>query len=85
MLIYILKQICEHKCRLFLLIAFDEHVRHGKTVIGLAWEMDFESFLDFVLALENRDTPEGLTYLFKCLDLQGKGYLTAADIHILFR
>ncbi|GJU81764.1 nucleolar GTP-binding protein 1 [Tanacetum coccineum] len=40
---------------------FDEHVRHGKTIIGLAWEMDFESFLDPTLALENRDTPEGST------------------------
>jgi serine/threonine-protein phosphatase 2A regulatory subunit B'' len=47
--------------------------------------MDFESFLDFVLALENKDTPEGLTYLFRCLDLQGRGFLTTADIHSLFR
>ncbi|KAI3677761.1 hypothetical protein L6452_37029 [Arctium lappa] len=70
---------------IFIERAFDEHVRHGKTVIGLAWEMDFESFLDFVLALENKDTPEGLTYLFRCLDLHGRGYLTAADIHILLR
>ncbi|KAL7178095.1 hypothetical protein ACSBR2_031281 [Camellia fascicularis] len=64
--------------------AFDEHVRHGKTGGGNAREMDFESFLDFVLALENKDTPEGLTYLFQCLDLRGRGYLTAADIHTLF-
>nr|XP_043639842.1 probable serine/threonine-protein phosphatase 2A regulatory subunit B'' subunit TON2 [Erigeron canadensis] len=70
---------------IFIERVFDEHVRHGKTVIGLPWEMDFESFLDFILALENKDTPEGLTYLFRCLDLQGKGYLTAPDIHILFR
>lgn len=70
---------------IFIERAFDEHVRHGKTVFGLAWEMDFESFLDFVLALENKDSPEGLTYLFQCLDLNKKGYLTAADIHILFR
>nr|GFA92124.1 probable serine/threonine-protein phosphatase 2A regulatory subunit B'' subunit TON2 [Tanacetum cinerariifolium] len=70
---------------IFIERAFDEHVRHGKTIIGLAWEMDFESFLDFTLALENRDTPEGLTYLFWCLDLNGRGYLTASDIHILFR
>lgn len=47
--------------------------------------MDFESFLDFVLALENKDAPEGLTYLFRCLDLQGRGFLTTADIHTLFR
>lgn len=68
-----------------LLAAFDEHVRRGKTGVGNAREMDFESFLDFVLALENKDTPEGLTYLFRCLDLQGRGYLTTADIHSLFR
>ncbi|GJS48903.1 hypothetical protein Tco_0599024 [Tanacetum coccineum] len=40
---------------------FDEHVRHGKTIIGLAWEMYIESFLDPTLALKNRDTTEGLT------------------------
>ena len=47
--------------------------------------MDFESFLDFVLALENKDTSEGLTYLFRCLDLQNRGFLTTVDIHTLFR
>jgi len=66
-------------------VVFDEHVRRGKSGGGSAREMDFESFLDFVLALENKDTPEGLTYLFRCLDLQGRGYLTTADIHSLFR
>ncbi|THG11447.1 hypothetical protein TEA_002440 [Camellia sinensis var. sinensis] len=65
--------------------SFDEHVRHGKTGGGNAREMDFESCLDFVLALENKDTPEGLTYLFQCLDLHGRGYLTTANIHTLFR
>ncbi|GKA82655.1 hypothetical protein Tco_0789403 [Tanacetum coccineum] len=40
---------------------FDEHVRHGKTIIGLAWEMYIESFLDPTLALKNIDTTEGLT------------------------
>lgn len=64
---------------------FDEHVRRSKAGGGNTREMDFESFLDFVLALENKDTPDGLTYLFKCLDLQGRGYLSTADIHTLFR
>ncbi|KAH9683306.1 putative serine/threonine-protein phosphatase 2A regulatory subunit B'' subunit TON2 [Citrus sinensis] len=68
-----------------LLIVFDEHVRRGKSGGGNAREMDFDNFLDFVLALENKDTPEGLTYLFRCLDLQERGYLTTADIHSLFR
>ncbi|XP_025611511.1 probable serine/threonine-protein phosphatase 2A regulatory subunit B'' subunit TON2 isoform X2 [Arachis hypogaea] len=70
---------------IFIERVFDEHVRRGKGGSGNAREMSFESFLDFVLALENKDTPEGLTYLFRCLDLQGRGYLTTADIHSLFR
>ncbi|XP_073526625.1 uncharacterized protein [Phyllobates terribilis] len=68
---------------IFIERVFDEHVRRGKN--GSGREMDFESFLDFVLALENKDTPEGLTYLFRCLDLQCRGFLTTADIHTLFR
>lgn len=64
---------------------FDEHVRRGRGGSSKLREMDFESFLDFVLALENRETPEGLTYLFKCLDLHHKGFLTTADVHTLFR
>lgn len=67
------------------LTVFDEHIRRGKSGGGNSREMDFESFLDFVLALENKDTPEGLTYLFRCLDLHGRGFLTTADIHSLFR
>ncbi|KAJ6904238.1 hypothetical protein NC651_021389 [Populus alba x Populus x berolinensis] len=70
---------------IFIERVFDEHVRRGKIGGGNTREMDFESFLDFVLALENKDTPEGLTYLFRCLDLQGRGFLTTADIHSLFR
>lgn len=65
---------------------FDEHVRRGgRGSGGKAREMDFESFLDFVLALENRETPEGLTYLFRCLDLHNRGFLTTVDVHTLFR
>ncbi|CAN6806217.1 unnamed protein product [Brassica oleracea var. botrytis] len=70
---------------IFIERVFDEHVRRGKSGSGNSREMDFDSFLDFVLALENKDTPEGLTYLFRCLDLQGRGFLTTADIHSLFR
>lgn len=69
----------------FYFSVFDEHVRRSKVGGGNSREMDFESFLDFVLALENKDTPEGLTYLFRCLDLNGRGFLTTADIHTLFR
>ena len=68
-----------------IITVFDEHVRRGKSGGRNSREMDFESFLDFVLALENKDTPEGLTYLFRCLNLYGRGYLTTADVHTLFR
>ena len=44
-------------------ITFDEHERRGTMGRGNAREMGFESFLDFFLALENKDTPEGITYL----------------------
>nr|DAD25193.1 TPA_asm: hypothetical protein HUJ06_026657 [Nelumbo nucifera] len=72
---------------IFMERAFDKRARRGKNGGGgdNAREMDFESFLDFVLALENKDTPGGLAYLFRCLDLHGRGYLTTADIHTLFR
>lgn len=50
-------------------VVFDEYVRRGGWGSGgKVWEMDFESFLDFVLVLENREILEGLIYLFKCLD-----------------
>ncbi|KAJ6897948.1 serine/threonine-protein phosphatase 2A regulatory subunit B'' subunit TON2 [Populus alba x Populus x berolinensis] len=70
---------------IFIERVYDEHVRRGKGGGGNTREMDFESFLDFVLALENKDTPEGLTYLFRCLDLSGRGFLITPDIHSLFR
>lgn len=70
---------------IFIERVFDEHVRRSRSSGGSGREMDFESFLDFALALENKDTPEGLTYLFRCLDLQNRGFLTTADIHSLFR
>ena len=58
-------------------IVYDEHVRRGKSGGGNAREMDFESFLDFVLALENKDTPEGLT----CFDaLIFKGGVTSLQL-----
>nr|GFA11363.1 probable serine/threonine-protein phosphatase 2A regulatory subunit B'' subunit TON2 [Tanacetum cinerariifolium] len=70
---------------IFIETAFDEHLRRGKSGNANSREMDFESFLDFVLALENKDSPEGIKYLFKCLDLNGRGFLKTADIHTLFR
>ncbi|XP_068155495.1 serine/threonine-protein phosphatase 2A regulatory subunit B'' subunit gamma-like [Drosophila tropicalis] len=48
-------------------------------------EMDYKTFLDFVLALDNRQTPQALHYLFRILDVQHTGYLTAQTLHFFFK
>ncbi|XP_054707643.1 serine/threonine-protein phosphatase 2A regulatory subunit B'' subunit gamma-like [Uloborus diversus] len=48
-------------------------------------EMDYKTYLDFVLALENRKEPQSLQYFFKLLDIQQKNYLTVFDFNYFFR
>lgn len=48
-------------------------------------EMDYKSYLDFVLALENRNEPQSQQYLFRVLDINQKGYLNGYDINFFFR
>lgn len=48
-------------------------------------EMDYKSYLDFVLALENRSEPQSLQYLFRILDIDHKGYLNPFDLNYFFR
>merc|ERR1719394_1027652 len=48
-------------------------------------EMDYKTYLDFVLAIENKREPAALQYLFKLLDIQGKNYLTRFDLNYFFR
>lgn len=48
-------------------------------------EMDYKSYLDFVLALENRSEPQSLQYLFRILDIDHKGYLNPFDLNFFFR
>ena len=38
-------------------------------------EMDFKSFLDFVLAIQNRSTRPAQLYVFRLLDLNKQGYI----------
>jgi serine/threonine-protein phosphatase 2A regulatory subunit B'' len=64
---------------------FDEHVRRSRLGRGHPREMDVASFVDFVLAMDYKNTPEALGYLFRCLDIRGQGFLTAADIYTLFK
>jgi len=48
-------------------------------------EMDYKTYLDFVLAIENKREPAALQYLFKLLDVQQKNYLTQFDLNYFFR
>ena len=46
---------------------------------------DYKTYLDFVLALENRKEPQALQYLFRLIDVQNKGYLNVFDLNYFFR
>ncbi|MBN3313171.1 P2R3C phosphatase, partial [Atractosteus spatula] len=48
-------------------------------------EMDYKTYLDFVLALENRKEPAALQYIFKLLDIENKGYLNVFALNYFFR
>lgn len=48
-------------------------------------EMDYKTYLDFVLAMENRHLPQGLAYFWRVLDMEKKGFLTVANLHYFFR
>lgn len=48
-------------------------------------EMDYKTYLDFVLALENRQEPQSLQYLFRILDFDHQGYLTSFTLNYFFK
>ncbi|KAI8912180.1 Serine/threonine-protein phosphatase 2A regulatory subunit B [Powellomyces hirtus] len=48
-------------------------------------EMDYRGFLDFVLAMENVQTPESMAYFFRALDINGEGYLDGPTVMFFFK
>ena len=48
-------------------------------------EMDYKTYLDFVLALENQKEPQSLHFFFKILDIDSKGYLNVFTLNYFFR
>jgi serine/threonine-protein phosphatase 2A regulatory subunit B''/actin-binding protein anillin len=48
-------------------------------------EMDYKTYLDFVLALEHRNEPQSLHYLFRILDVEHKGFLSAFTLNYFFK
>ncbi len=48
-------------------------------------EMDYKTYLDFVLALGNRKAPQSIQYFFRILDVRQQGYLDAFTLNYFFR
>eukprot|EP00741_Cyanophora_paradoxa_P004849 tig00000836_g4704.t1 len=48
-------------------------------------EMDYKTFLNFVLAMENKKSPQALRYFFRILDVRKLGYLTIFNVNYFFR
>jgi len=48
-------------------------------------EMDYKTYLDFVLAMENKSEPQSLQYLFRVLDTRHEGYLSVFSLNYFFR
>ncbi|KAJ3074858.1 hypothetical protein HDU98_010038 [Podochytrium sp. JEL0797] len=47
-------------------------------------QIDYKTFVDLVLAIENPSTPESITYQFKLLDVNRQGYLDDFSVGYLF-
>lgn len=47
--------------------------------------MDYKTYLDFVLALENRHEVQALQYLFRILDVEHSGYLTVFTLRYFYK
>ena len=48
-------------------------------------EMDYKTYLDFVLVMENKSDPQSLQYLFRVLDTRHEGYLSVYSLNFFFR
>ena len=48
-------------------------------------EIDYRTYLDFVLAMENRREPQSIQYFFRILDINQKGYLDSFCLHYFFK
>ena len=49
------------------------------------YEMDFKTFVEFVLIIENRKTRQSILFFFECIDVFGKGYIDAFTINMFFK
>lgn len=52
---------------------------------GGAGELDFKAFLEFILAVEYRATPQSLRFMFRLFDVNKRGILVRADLRFFMR
>jgi Ca2+-binding EF-hand superfamily protein len=62
---------------------FEEYQTYRDDEIGER-EMDYKTFLDFVLAMENKNTREALQYFWKAIDIHHAGYIDGMVINYFF-
>ncbi|CAN7978832.1 unnamed protein product [Ixodes persulcatus] len=48
-------------------------------------DIDYKTYLELVLALENRKEPQALQFFFRILDVRGCGYLDVFSLNYFFR
>jgi len=63
---------------------FQEYLMYKSKESG-ELEMDYKTFLDFVLAMENRQSPQSIQYFWRILDIQRCGFLNIFSLNYFFR
>jgi len=63
---------------------FDEYQTYRDAETGER-EMDYKTFLDFVLAMENKNTRQAIQYFWKLIDIHHAGYIDGFVINYFFR
>jgi len=63
---------------------FEEYQTYREAETGER-EMDYKTFLDFVLAMENKNSKQAIQYFWKLIDIHHKGWLDGFTINYFFR
>jgi len=63
---------------------FEEYQTYRDSETGER-EIDYKTFLDFVLAMENKNTRQALQYFWKIIDVNHQGYIDGFVINYFFR
>ncbi|KAF6204274.1 hypothetical protein GE061_002614 [Apolygus lucorum] len=48
-------------------------------------ELDYKGYLDIVLAMENKNEPQAMQFLFRLLDINRRGYLDGFSLNYFFK